>query len=257
MTRWVGTSWKMTKSRREARLWVDEVVRGLAGRRDADVRPFVLPPATTIVEVAQAASRRNDLRHPLLVGAQNAHWEEEGPWTGELAVSQVADAGARLVEVGHSDRRQHFGETDEIVAAKVRAVLRHGLVPIVCVGEPSSVRDAGGHIGHVTGQVAAALDGIADTSSVLVAYEPVWAIGAAGRVAAPDDVAAVVAALADRWGGGVAGVLYGGSVDPGNAAGLLGVPGVDGLFAGRSASSAEGFLALVDAAGQARGSSAP
>ncbi|KRE61379.1 triose-phosphate isomerase [Nostocoides sp. Soil756] len=260
---WVGTSWKMTKTRAEALHWVEEVKAGLAQRPDAHVRPFVLPPLTAVAEVAAACRGIADGAPPLLVGAQNAHWEDVGPWTGEVAVSQVADAGCSLVMVGHSDRRHHFGESDEIVAAKVRAVLRHGLRVVLCVGEPAAVRDAGRHVDHVLGQVASALDGVDDVSSVLVAYEPVWAIGCAGTVATPADLAPVMAALVDRWGDALAGRLYGGSVTPSNAAAVLGVPGVDGLFAGRSAWTAQGFLSLVDRAasrpptGQAMGSSAP
>jgi triosephosphate isomerase len=253
----------MTKTRAEALHWVEEVKAGLAQRPDAHVRPFVLPPLTAVAEVAAACRGIADGAPPLLVGAQNAHWEDVGPWTGEVAVSQVADAGCSLVMVGHSDRRHHFGESDEIVAAKVRAVLRHGLRVVLCVGEPAAVRDAGRHVDHVLGQVASALDGVDDVSSVLVAYEPVWAIGCAGTVATPADLAPVMAALVDRWGDALAGRLYGGSVTPSNAAAVLGVPGVDGLFAGRSAWTAQGFLSLVDRAasrpptGQAMGSSAP
>lgn len=258
---WVGTSWKMTKTRREAVAWVGEVSDSLVANPAPGVQPFVLPSATALAEVSAAA--RGGGRpgtEPLLVGAQNAHWEEQGSWTGELAVSQVADAGARFVEVGHSDRRRHFGETDAIVRLKVAAVLRHGLVPILCVGEPAQVREAGRHRDHVTKQVDSALEGLVDTSSVLIAYEPVWAIGDQGREAHPEQVAPVVEAVMQRWHGRVAAVLYGGSVNEGNAAALLEVPGVDGLFAGRSAWSPSGFLRLVDIAAsvrQANGSSAP
>ena len=256
---WVGTSWKMTKSRREAVAWVDVVSEALVAKPAPGVMPFVLPSATALAEVSVAA--RGEGRpgnEPLLVGAQNAHWEEQGSWTGELAVSQVADAGARLVEVGHSERRVNFGETDAIVRLKVAAVLRHGLVPILCVGEPAQVREAGRHREHVTRQVDLALEGLGDTSSVLVAYEPVWAIGDRGREARPEQVAPVVEAVMERWHGHVAAILYGGSVNEGNAAALLEVHGVDGLFAGRSAWAPAGFLRLVDIAAtvhQARGSS--
>jgi len=251
----------MTKTRREAIAWVGVVSEGLVTKPTPGVQPFVLPSATALAEVSAAA--RGEGRpgtEPLLVGAQNAHWEEQGSWTGELAVSQVADAGARLVEVGHSDRRVHFGETDAIVHLKVAAVLRHGLVPILCVGEPAQVREAGRHREHVTRQVDAALQGVDDTSSVLLAYEPVWAIGDQGREARPEQVAPVVEAVLERWYGRIAAILYGGSVNEDNAAALLEVPGVDGLFAGRSAWTPAGFLGLVEIAAsarQARGSFTP
>ena len=258
---WVGTSWKLTKTRAEAVAYVNAVCAALAAKSAPGVQPFVLPSATALAEVSAAACGDGPPgTGPLLVGAQNAHWEEQGPWTGELAVSQVADAGARLVEIGHSDRRAHFGETDAILRLKVGAVLRHGLVPILCVGEPARVRDAGRHREHVTRQVDAALEGLGDTSSVLVAYEPVWAIGEQGREARPEQVAPVIDAVLERWDGRVAAILYGGSVNESNAAALLEVPGVGGLFAGRSAWTPSGFLRLVDiavSARQAKGSSAP
>jgi triosephosphate isomerase len=181
------------------------------------------------------------------MGAQNAHWEDAGAWTGEVSVPQVADAGATLVELGHSERRAHFGDTDEVVARKVRAVLRHGLVPLLCVGEPLEVFEAGGSVDHVLAQAHAALDGV-DLSRVLVAYEPVWAIGEHGRPARPEDVAGAFEALAGAFGDRVAGLLYGGSVDQGNAAELLSVDHVTGLFVGRAAWQVEGLMAILDTA---------
>ncbi len=159
---------------------------------------------------------------------------------------QVADAGAAIVEIGHSERRTFFAETDETVNLKVKATLRHGLIPLVCVGESAGVFAAGGSVPHVLDQVRAALDGIGDTSSVVLAYEPIWAIGAGGRPAEPSDIADVFAALRAEWGGAVRGVLFGGSVDRGNALGTLDVEGVDGLFIGRAAWEVEGFIELLD-----------
>ena len=187
---------------------------------------------------------------PVLLGAQNAHWADEGAWTGEVSVPQVADAGAVLVELGHSERREHFGETDTTVNLKVRAVLRHGLTPLLCVGERDDVFRAGGSVRHVLAQVDAALDGLApeEIAQVLIAYEPVWAIGEQGRPAHPEDIAAVFAALTREHGGRVRGLLYGGSVNAENAAGTLQVPGVGGLFVGRAAWSVEGLVGLLDLA---------
>lgn len=244
MTTWVGTSWKMTKTLAEARAWAWTVA---AAGPWPGVQPFVVPPATAIAAVADVLGPDSGV----LVGAQDAHWEDAGAWTGEVSVPQVADAGAHLLEIGHSERREHFGETDGRVNLKVRAALRHGLVPLVCVGEPDAVRRAGREVEHVVGQVRAALDGVDEPSSVLVAYEPVWAIGEGGRPARPEDVAEVAAAVRDAVGGHVVGgavasLLYGGSVDRRNALDLLAVDGVDGLFIGRSAWDAEGFLAILD-----------
>ncbi|MBC3762689.1 triose-phosphate isomerase [Quadrisphaera sp. RL12-1S] len=252
--RWVGTSWKMTKTRAEGVAWARALVDAAAARGGdaawAGVQPFVVPPATAISQVVEALDDPGARR--VLVGAQDAHWEDSGAWTGELSVPQLADAGAQLVELGHSERREHFAETDERVALKVAAVLRHGLLPLVCVGETAQQRDAGRSVDVVLAQARAALGPAGDQRCVL-AYEPVWAIGERGREAHPEEVAPVVEALAGLvrdTGGGPARnpVLYGGSVTVEGAPGVLEVPGVDGLFVGRTAWRAEGFTALLDLA---------
>ncbi len=243
---WVGTSWKMTKTLAEATAWARTVAAADWSGLPA-VRPFVLPPATALTAVRDAL-----VGSPVRLGAQNAHWADAGAWTGEVSVPQVEDAGAVLVEIGHSERRAWFGETDRTVNLKVHAALRHDLTALVCVGEPEEVRRAGRSVEHVLAQTRAALADVADRSRVLVAYEPVWAIGEQGRPARPDEVAGVVAALAAEVGAAGASLLYGGSVDTSNAADLLAVPGLDGLFVGRAAWAAEGFLALAGIAGRSR-----
>ena len=242
---WIGTGFKMTKTRAQcvayARRLRAELGEGIPG-----VRAFVLPPATALAEVSQVLEGA-----PVHTGAQNVHWEDEGAWTGELSVPQAADAGAGIVEIGHSERREHFGETDRTVRLKVRAALRHGLTPLVCCGESAEVFARGGSVTHVLAQVEAAFDGLGEADGLgraLIAYEPVWAIGEHGRAPRPEDVAGVHAVLAAAWGDRVAGVLYGGSVTTANAAGLLGVPGVDGLFVGRAAWDVEGYLELLEIA---------
>ncbi|MCX2730723.1 triose-phosphate isomerase [Saccharopolyspora sp. NFXS83] len=237
---WIGTSFKMTKTRSEAVAYARALRDGWTAE-PSGVRPFVVPPATSLPEVTAALGPES----PILAGAQNAHWAESGAWTGELSVGQVADAGARIVEIGHAERRRHFAETDETVHRKVRATLAHGLIPLVCVGEDAEVAAAGRSVEHVVAQAEAALAGCADASSVLLAYEPVWAIGEHGRLPKPADVAPVMAALHDRFGGDVEAVLYGGSVNLDNAAELLAVPGTGGLFVGRAAWQVEGLLGLL------------
>jgi len=247
---WLGTSWKMTKTLAEARAWVD----GVAPVPVPDgVTAFVLPPLTAL-HVVRAVLPENS---PVLVGVQNAHWAPDGAVTGEVSMHQVRDAGAAIVEIGHSERREGLGETDETVAAKVAAALEQDLVPLVCVGEPEPVRDAGEAEAYVADQVRAALSRVApaDVARVLVAYEPVWAIGENGRAATPDDVVdvldrigAVVAGLTDETG--LRGLLYGGSVTTGNAAELLALDALDGLFVGRTAWTPEGFAALLAIAGR-------
>ncbi len=249
---WVGTSWKMTKTLAEARTFVDRIAGEVV---PAGIQPFVIPPHTALAAVRE----RLPVDSPVLLGAQNAHWAPEGAWTGEISMAMAADAGARLIEIGHSERRLHFGETDETVAAKTAAALRHDLIPLVCVGEPAEVRDAGRAASFIADQVLAALARVptTDVGRVLLAYEPIWAIGQAGRAARPEEVSPVlreiVSVVAQLTSGQqVRALLYGGSVHPDNAAALLADPCADGVFVGRSAWQAEGFLTLWGVAEEAR-----
>jgi triosephosphate isomerase len=249
---WIGTSWKMNKTLAEARDFVSALPA--SDSWPEGVQPFVIPPHTAIAAVRAALP----LDSPVILGAQNAHWEPRGAYTGEVSMGMVADAGARLVELGHSERREYFNETDETVALKVRAAVDNGLIPLVCVGESEQTHDAGGAVEWIAGQVDAALSQLTaeERTRVLLAYEPIWAIGDKGRPAEPSDIADVMAMLAERYGnpatqptpGRVRAVLYGGSVNQQNASELLGVPGVDGLFVGRSAWDPAGFLELVQIA---------
>ncbi len=251
MTRtWVGTSWKMTKTLTEAR----QFAGALSARATADawpgVQPFVIPPATALAAVSEILTPD----HGVLLGAQNAHWEDSGAWTGEVSVPQVADAGARIVEIGHSERREHFAETIETTRLKVAATLRHGLIPLLCVGEDEHVNARGEAAPFIIGQVDGALRGLSaeQCQRVLIAYEPIWAIGENGRPATPEELAQPFAALNERFADRVEAILYGGSVNTANAEQLLDVPGVQGLFVGRAAWDAGGFLELLEIAAAAQ-----
>src|SRR4029453_3789348 len=134
---WVGTSWKMNKTLVEAESFIDEL---LAFPIPSGIQPFVLPPHTALARVRD----RVPANSPVLLGAQNAHWAAEGSWTGEISMRMAKEAGPPLIEIGHSERREHFGETDRTVALKAAAAVAHGLIPLVCVGEPLAVREAGG-----------------------------------------------------------------------------------------------------------------
>lgn len=248
MTTWIGTSWKMNKTLVEAREYALGLRAELSGRNLASIQPFVVPPATALAAVADIL----DGDDHVLLGAQNAHWEDSGAWTGELSVPQVADAGARMVEIGHSERREHFGETDETVRRKVAATLRHGLIPLLCIGEPAEVKDDGGSTRYILEQASRALDGLDDDqrARVLIAYEPIWAIGEQGRPATVEELEEPFTALGREYGGRVAGLLYGGSVSLDNAADLLGIDHVDGLFVGRTAWKLDGYLQLLDIAAE-------
>ncbi|MFP7696313.1 triose-phosphate isomerase [Trueperella sp. LYQ143] len=233
---WVGTSWKMNGTLAFARQYAQAL-------RDAqldlpNIQPFIIPSFTAINAVHEILGEDSAIQ----LGAQNAHWEDAGAWTGEVSMLQAKDAGAQLIEMGHSERREFFGETDKTVNLKVKAALAHGLRPLVCFGEPLEVFQGGGSIEFITAQIDAALDGVADTSQILLAYEPIWAIGEHGREPEPEDLAAAFAALDARYGQRVAAILYGGSVNHANNQWLLQIDGVGGLFIGRSAWSAEGYL---------------
>jgi triosephosphate isomerase len=235
----------MNKTIAEARAYVDELS---SVPEPPGVQPFLLPAHTALPAV-------RDCRPPgsrLLLGAQNAHWAPEGAVTGEVSMRMVADAGAQLVEMGHSERRAQFGETDHSVSLKARAALDHHLTPLVCVGEPLSARRVGEAEAFVVAQVRRALSDVRpeEIGAVLVAYEPVWAIGAGGRPAELPEVAPVMAAIAETVaqlsaGGGCRALLYGGGVDLDNASALLADPATDGLFVGRAAWTAGGLLQLI------------
>ncbi|WP_327660987.1 MULTISPECIES: triose-phosphate isomerase [unclassified Streptomyces] len=237
MSRWIGTSFKMTKNRSEAASYAARV-RAAVGDGIDGVQPFLIPSATAVSAVADTLGPGS----PVLTGVQNAHWDDAGAWTGEISVPQAADAGARLVEIGHSERRAHFAETDETVRLKTAAALRHGLTPLVCVGEDAAARDAGRGADVVRAQAEAALEGQSDPGAVLLAYEPVWAIGEHGRPPRPEEIAPALATLAELP---ARAVLYGGSVDLANAPWLLELPGVQGLFVGRAAWDVDTFLKLL------------
>ena len=213
----------------------------------ADVCDILLcPPATLLGELA--ARLRGS---PVMLGAQDCHAEAGGAFTGDIAAPMLADLGCSHVIVGHSERRRDHGETDASVAAKASAVHDAGLAAIVCLGESAEQRDAGGARDVVRGQLRASVPRSADSTNTIVAYEPVWAIGT-GDTATPDNVAALHRNLRedllDILGDDGAGIrlLYGGSVNAGNAAELLAVPDVDGALVGGASLNVDEFWAIVE-----------
>jgi triosephosphate isomerase len=228
-----------------------ELVRSLLtclpfDRVDAAVAP-AFPCLRAVLDAAAGS--------PLAVTAQNMHWEDKGAFTGEVAPAMLAEMGVRFVIVGHSERRAQFGDTDEIVSRKVGAAVRHGLSPIVCVGESAEQHGEGRAADVVTAQIRAAFADSAATvpDTLVVAYEPVWAIGT-GRTPAPGDVTnahrAIRGALMARFGVASAAVriLYGGSVTAVNASSLMGAPEVDGALVGGASLDAGSFAAIAGAA---------
>ncbi|WP_087486214.1 triose-phosphate isomerase [Brachybacterium massiliense] len=242
-TLWVGTSWKMNKTLAEGREWASGLRDHLAGAAPEGVQPFVIPSFTATAAVREVLGEDS----PVLLGVQNAHWEDAGAWTGEVSVPQAKDAGAQIVEIGHSERREHFGETIETTRLKVSATLHHGLIPLLCIGESAEVKDSGGTSEFILDQAHGALEGLDDQqlSRVVIAYEPIWAIGEQGRPATVEELIEPFAALGEQYTGKVAGLLYGGSVNLDNAADLLGIGHVTGLFVGRTAWQLEGYLELL------------
>jgi triosephosphate isomerase len=244
-TPWIGTSWKMNKTRAEA----DAFAQALAASPVAStrqMRPFVIPPFTAIARVCEIL-----VGTAVRVGAQNMHWADAGAWTGEISPVQVKDAGATMVELGHSERRTHFGETDETVALKVRAALAHGLIPLVCVGDTRQEYEVGATSAVLAKQVRFALSGAKpqEISRVVIAYEPVWSIGEGGVPADPEFADQQHALIKEdvRLRHGVAiDVVYGGSVNLDNCRELATKPQIDGLFIGRSAWNVEGYLGIVE-----------
>lgn len=245
MSFWVGTSFKMNKTLAEALDFARRLAAADAAR-DQRVQRFVIPPFTAVREV-KAALQGSSVK----VGAQNMHWDDAGAWTGEISPPMLTDCNLDLVELGHSERREHFGETDRTVGLKVAAAIRHGLTPLICIGESLAQREAGAADAVLKRQVQAALanlQGEAKTKPVLLAYEPIWAIGVNGIPATSgyaDARQAKIAAVAKSVLGVAVPVLYGGSVNPGNCAELIACPHIDGLFIGRSAWSADGYLDIL------------
>jgi triosephosphate isomerase len=190
---------------------------------------------------------------PIVLGAQDCHWEDKGAFTGEVSPSMLAKLNASYVIVGHSERRQLFGETDENVNRKVKAVLAHGMTPIMCVGESLEEREAGATDAKVTGQVEAGLAGVSreQVGALVIAYEPIWAIGT-GRTATPSDAQATIATIrakvravhGDGAGASVR-IQYGGSVKAANAAELMAEPDVDGALVGGASLDPDEFARIV------------
>lgn len=248
----VAGNWKMYKTAGEGVVLVEDLARELYGFR-GEVDVAVCPPFTALKSVSTAIEVD---KLPFLLGAQDVFWEDEGAFTGAIAPRMLKDLGVDQVIVGHSERREYFGETDQTVNLKVRTVLRHGMQPIVCVGEPIGVREAGDTETYVRGQVRGGLDGLTaeEASGLVIAYEPIWAIGT-GRTPVPEDandVARSIRATIGAMFGPPAAmgtpVLYGGSVKPENARMFFAEPDIDGALVGGASLDAATFAEIVRAA---------
>jgi triosephosphate isomerase len=252
----IAGNWKMNLNHLEAIALVQKIAFSLKEEHYAAVDATVLPP---FVDIRSVQTLVDGDRLLLTYGAQDLSPHDSGAYTGDVSGPMLAKLGCTFVVVGHSERRQHHHEDDQLVNAKVRAAFRNGLTPIVCTGESLEIREQLGHLEHCELQIDAALEGVSaeQAASVVIAYEPVWAIGT-GRVATPEDAQQVCAAIrrriAGRFSAEVADavrILYGGSVKAANAGELLAAPDVDGALVGGASLDGAEFATICLAAGAA------
>tara|TARA_R110002096_G_scaffold324349_4_gene518425 strand:- start:18249 stop:19016 length:768 start_codon:yes stop_codon:yes gene_type:complete len=246
----IAGNWKMNCGPNEAA----ELLEGLKNRKSEvseDVDVLVCPP---FVSLSMAVNYLHDT--DIQVGAQNFHYEDNGAYTGEISATMLEESGCNYVLIGHSERREYFGETDELVNKKAHKALAHSLVPVICVGETLEERKSGVHFDLVSDQIKIALRGISSTEAldVVVAYEPIWAIGT-GETASPEQaqemhayIRAIIAGIYDEETASAIRILYGGSMKPGNAEELLGQTDVDGGLIGGASLSAEAFSEIITTA---------
>ncbi|SNT13424.1 triosephosphate isomerase [Anaerovirgula multivorans] len=242
----IAGNWKMHNIAEEAVKLVNELK---AEVRNTDVKVVICCPFTVLAEVKKAVEGSN-----IKLGAQNMHWEDKGAYTGEISADMLKDIGVEYVIIGHSERRQYFNETDETVNKKVRKALEKELLPILCVGETLEEREADRTYEVVKSQTLKALENITDEEmkSIVVAYEPVWAIGT-GKTASPEDANAVIAyireVIKEKYGEDISELVpiqYGGSVKAANATEIMNQEDIDGALVGGASLKAEEFLAIVN-----------
>ncbi len=245
----IAGNWKLHKDNKEAQQLANQIKIKTTGIDDVDI---VLCPPFTALSVVQDVIKDS----PLALGAQNVYWEDSGAFTGEVSAGMIKSTGAEYVIIGHSERRQYFGESDETVNKRIRAALNAGLKPIVCVGEVLEERESGVTNKVVARQVEGAFEGLTpdEMANVVIAYEPVWAIGT-GKTATPEqaqEVHAHIRGLIEKQFGVERAeeirIQYGGSVKPENAQSLLGQPDIDGALVGGACLKAESFVPIIQSA---------
>lgn len=245
----LAANWKMNMTVSEADSFLDIFLLEVHGEKGADI--VLVPPFTALARVSERLSRVQHVK----LGAQNMHWEKPGAFTGEISAAMLRELFVRYVVLGHSERRAFFGETDEIVNRKAKAALAATLTPIVCIGETLEQRDAGEVEKVLEQQLRGSLKGLsaAQLEDLIIAYEPVWAIGT-GRTATPEQAQAahafvreVLASLGDSATAGKVRIQYGGSVKPGNTAELMAQPDIDGALVGGASLDPRGFAEIVQA----------
>ncbi|QKY69877.1 triose-phosphate isomerase [Lentibacillus sp. CBA3610] len=244
----IAGNWKMNKLLTESDQFVDSVTGSLP--KDDNVEAIVCAPFPFLPSLVKKAEGSS-----LKVGAQNMHFEDSGAFTGEVSPAMLKDLGVTHVVIGHSERREHFAETDHSVNKKVHAAFNHGLIPIVCVGETLEQREANETMSHIEAQVRTGLEGLSDEqiSSTIIAYEPIWAIGT-GKTASSADanqvctyIRTIVKEMTSENIAEELVIQYGGSVKPANIDELLEQPDIDGALVGGASLEPDSFLQLVEA----------
>lgn len=242
----IAGNWKMNNTIAAGKALVSELAELVKDVKDVEV--VVCPTATALAAITDAVKGTN-----IKVGAQNMHWEANGAYTGEIAASMLQEIGVEYVIIGHSERREYFGETDETVNKRVKAVLAAGLVPIMCCGESLETREAGKENEFVGAQIKAGMAGLTNdqVAGMVIAYEPIWAIGT-GKTASSDQaqdmcayIRKVVAEMFDQATADKVRIQYGGSVKPANAKEIMGKADIDGALVGGASLKAQDFSGIV------------
>lgn len=244
----LGTNWKMHKTAKEAIEYTKELIE--LSREFSEYKIFIIPPYTDLWEVKKIVDGSS-----ILLGAQNMHWEDEGAYTGEISPKMLKEIGIDIIELGHSERRQYYNETDFTVNKKVIAALNYNMTPLICIGEKLEDKEYSISKEVLARQVKLALNGVSLTqaSKIWLAYEPVWAIGEQGIPAEPEYIGIIHThirgVLTELYGEKTAStipILYGGSVNINNAVPFISQPNVDGLFVGRSAWNTRSFREIME-----------
>ncbi|MBQ7502689.1 triose-phosphate isomerase [bacterium] len=244
----LAANWKMNMARQDANTLVKDLMAAVGNVRDRDVA--ICPPFHLLADVEKLVEGHENV----YLGAQDLHWKDSGAFTGEVSAPMLKDVGCRMVIIGHSERRAMFGETDETCAKKLAAAMQHGLVPILCVGESLEQHEAGKTVDIVKAQLRADLEGLTldDGNKLVIAYEPIWAIGTGKADTAENANNTMIAlrkVLAEIFGEEIAQqvrLLYGGSVKPANIAGFMACSDIDGALVGGASLKAESFSQIVN-----------
>lgn len=243
----IAGNWKMYKTAAEAVETAKKLTGLVSGVINVDV--MIAPPFTALSHVYEAIKESS-----VMLGAQNLFWEKEGAYTGEISPGMIVSSGCRYVIIGHSERRQYFGETDQTVNKKIRSALNNGLVPVICIGETENERDAADTFNILDKQIKMGLEGFSpnDLEQMILAYEPVWAIGT-GKTATSDQAQEVhrflrnlIETLLGKKIAGSTRILYGGSVKPENIGELMSMPDIDGALVGGASLDAEKFASIIN-----------